>query len=360
MHPVIGRASGVHVVVGRQRYVSFGGCDSLGLARHPEVVGAARSVLTICGLGATASRTTTGTWSVHVTLERDLARWLGAEDAVILPSGWMAAAALASALAAECDVALLDAGAHPALAAAARTSGLPVREFAHFDARAANRAASGEGRPLLLVDAVDLAHGRVAPLQALARLAASARGHVVVDDAHGIGVLGPHGRGTAAALRASGPRVHTAGSLSKALGGHGGFVVGKRSLCERVRRGFDAYSGATPIPPSIAAAASVAVRFAADDALRERMRENAALLARRFREIGLATPRAGTPWFAVGAARGRDLAAISNALRGDGLLVPYITYFGAPPGGWLKIAVSAAHEVDHVERLAEALARHVA
>jgi 8-amino-7-oxononanoate synthase len=352
-------ADGVHVTVAGRRLVSFAGCDSLGLARHPAVVDAARRSLAACGLGAAASRTTTGTWTPHLDLERALAAWMGDDDCVLLASGWVAGTALAAALAPETDVVLLDAGAHPALRDAATLTGLPVREFAHFDARGASRAVHG-GRPLVLTDAVDVTRGALAPLAALRRLVERTKGHLVADDAHGVGVLGDRGRGAAAAARALGPRVHVAGSLSKALGAHGGFVTGPRALCDDIRTRFTGYSGGTPIPPSTAAAAAVAVRLASEgDDLRRRLRANAALLRRRFVAMGLATPRAGLPWFSVAGRPARELKSAETALRRAGFLVPYLRYFGAPPEGFLKIAVTAAHETAHVEGLADALATQI-
>jgi 7-keto-8-aminopelargonate synthetase-like enzyme len=351
-------AEGAHVVVGGRRLLSFAGCDSLGLARRPEVIDAARRSLATCGLGAAASRTTTGTWTAHVDLERALAAWMRAEDCVLLPSGWVAATAFAAALAPAAGFVLLDAGAHPALRDAARLTGLPVREFAHFDAASAARAAHG-GRPLVLTEGADVTRGTLAPLAALRRVADLAGGRLVVDDAHGVGVLGAHGRGAAEALRAEGPRVHVAGSLSKALGAHGGFVTGTRRLCDEVRVRFAGYAGGTPIPPSTAAAALAAVRLASDDdGLRRRLRANAASLRRRFVEMRLAPPRAGLPWFSVAGRSARELRAASAALRREGFLVPYLRYFGAPPEGFLKIAVSAAHEKEQIDALAAALRRH--
>lgn len=356
---VLDGADGVHVVVDGRRLVSFAGCDSLGLAREPAVVAAARESLARDGLGAAASRTTTGTWRPHLDLERALARWLRAPDAVLLASGYMAGSALAVALAPRCDAAVLDAGAHPALEQAAVLSGLPVRRFRHFDAADARRVARG-ARPLVLVDAVGTRRGTLAPLRALRDLAVRTRGHLVVDDAHGVGVLGPNGRGAAALLRAEGPRVHLAGSLSKALGGHGGFAASTRAVANAVRARFAGYAGATPIPPSTAAAACEAVRrAAAGDDLRARLRANSRLLARRFAALGLPAPRGGVPWFGVEDGDPARLARIGAALARAGFLAPVLRYFGPHRGAFLRVAVTAAHSRDDVEAFAEALGRAI-
>ncbi len=355
MRTVIESADGVHVVISGRKLVTFAGCDYLGLARDPVVVAAARISVSTCGLGAGASRTTTGTWEHHLDLERALAAFMGTGDAVLLPAGWLAGTALAVALAPDADFVLLDAGAHPALRDAARLTGLPVREFPRFDAPAAARLASG-GRPLVLADSVDTARGALAPVAALARIASRRGGHLVVDDAHGIGVLGAHGRGVVEMTRADAPHVHVAGSLSKAFGAHGGFVADSRAVCDAIRARFAGYAGGTPIPPSTAAAAAFAVRrAAAGDDLRARLRSNAAHLRRRFAAMGLATPRARTPWFAVAGRPARELRSIEAALCRAGFLVPYLRYFGAPPEGYLKIALTAAHDCEHVAALADAL-----
>jgi 8-amino-7-oxononanoate synthase len=360
MTPAIEAADGPYVVVDGRRLLSFAGCDYLGLARDARLVAAARAELRRCGVGAGASRTTTGTWTAHVGLERAVADWMDADDAALLPSGYVAGAALAVALAPDLDVVILDAGAHPSLRDAATLTRLPVVEYAHFDAAAARRAARGR-RPLVLTDAVHVASGRLAPLPALRDVVDRADGRLVVDDAHGVGVLGARGRGAVEALSADGPRVHVAGSLSKALGAHGGFVVGARALCDDVRSRFAAYAGATPIPPATAAAARAAVRLAsAVDSPRRRLRANAALLRRRFVEMGLATPRAGTPWFAVAALPAGVLRKMEKDLLRAGFLVPYLRYFGAPVEGFLKIAVTAAHRSEHVAALADALESQLA
>lgn len=357
---VIDSADGVHVECGGRILVSFAGCDLLGLARHPDVVAAAHRALDAYGASASASRTTTGTLAIHRVLERTLAVFFGAKDAVALPAGWLAAQALVRTVAKNADAVLLDDAAHPAVADAAALSGLPVRRYAHFDAAAARRAAKGAGRVLLLTDGVDVARGAVAPLARLAAVAKEARGHLVVDDSHGAGLIGRGGLGSVAHAGAAAPHVHTVGSLSKAFGSQGGFVTGTRRLCDAVRRAAAAYSGATPLAPAAAAAATHAVflasaenddpaRLAARRALVSRMRKH-------FRRLGLATPAPGLPWFAVTGRPEATLARASQRLAEAGFLVPHLHYFGGPPEGMLKIAVSATHTAEQIDALGAALA----
>lgn len=355
--PPVESADGVRVVAGGRTLVSFAGCDSLGLARHPDVVAAAQEALRRFGVGASASRTTSGTLAVHRELERALADFAGTDDAVALPAGWLAGQALARALAPSCDFVVLDDGSHPALEDAFRLTGLPGARAAHFDAKAAVAAARGRGRVLFMTDATDPARGTIAPLRALSRAAAGCGGRLLADDAHGLGVLGAHGRGAVEATGAEGRHVHVAGSLSKAFGTQGGFVAGARELCDAIRGRAAVYAGATPLAAPVAAAAAAAVRLAADPALRVRLARNTSRLALRLAPYGIPRPARGAPWFAISGRTARSLARISARLRAEGFLVPHLHYFGGPAPGLLKVAVSAAHSIEEIDALADALGR---
>lgn len=352
-------AAGPEVTVDGRRLVSFAGCDSLGLARHPEVIAAAREALARCGVSAGASRTTTGTWDEHVRLESALCAFMGAEDAVVLPSGWLACGALLRAVADTSRSALVDAGAHPAVHEGAALAGLPVATFAHHDAADAARLLEPlvGGRPVVATCSVDLATGALAPLRELADAAADVSGVLVVDDAHGIGVLGAHGRGAAVHLGATGPHVHVAGTLSKAFGAHGGFVAGPRALCAAIRERVPAYAGATPLPPALAAAARRAVELASGGALRTTLRDRCEAARVRFAALGLPIPSEAVPWMAVHGDSEQALRSVERRLADAGLLVPYVRYHGAPPQGYLRVALSAAHTAADVDRLGDALAR---
>ena len=361
---VIESANGTLVTLDGRALVSFAGCDLLGLARHREVLAAAHGALDRYGASASASRTTTGTLRVHLDLEDALRRFFGTKDAVTLPAGWLAAQALARVLAPDADSVLLDESAHPALIDAAHLVELPIARYAHFNAEDAARKARGEGRVLILTDGIDAARGRLAPLPALAKLAAATGGHLIVDDAHGAGVLGPTGRGTASHLGVRGTRVNLVGSLSKAFGSQGGFVVGTTARCDAVRAEAAVFAGATPLAPSAAGAAAASVRVAAaffqDSARTRAYAARIRQMRRHLTRLALPVPQPGLPWFSVTAealpsAGKPSLAKVSARLADLGFLVPAIDYFGGPEGGILKIAVSAAHTAAQIDGLAAAL-----
>jgi 7-keto-8-aminopelargonate synthetase-like enzyme len=350
------------VTIAGRELVSFAGCDSLGLARHAEVIDAAREALARCGVSASASRTTTGTWDEHARLEEALARYMDAEEAVVFPSGWLACQSLVRTLALSTRIVIVDSGAHPGVADAAALARRPHETYARFDATAASDAAERHvgGRPLLVTCTVDLAHGTLAPLAELAVTAAEVAGALVVDDAHGVGVLGANGRGAAEHLGASGEHVHVAGTLSKAFGAQGGFVVGTRALCDAVRNAAPAYSGATGLPPAIAAAARRSVELAADGALREQLQSRCAQARERFDALGLAVPPEPVPWMAIHGETTEELRRIESALDDARFLVPFVRYHGAPTQGYLRVAISAAHTPDDIAALADALAKTIA
>lgn len=347
--PPIAHVEGTRVVVAGRRLVSFGGCDYLGLAKHDDVVAAAHAGLDFFGASASASRTTIGTMEPHVVLERTLADFFGTGAAIHFAAGWLAPQAAAQALAPECDAVLLDGGVHPALDDAATLTGLPVRRYRHLDAADARRLA-GKDRVLVLTD------GAPRPLRALAALVARNRGHLVVDDAHGVGVLGPLGRGALELTGVSGRRVHLAGSLSKAFGSAGGFVVGGPAFIAKIRERAAVVAGATPLSPAAAAAAECALQLAAGVELRAQLWRNVARMRRHLARLGVRLPRLRAPWFALGT----DLPSArverwSRALAARGFLVPCVRYYGDPPGTYLKLTVTAAHTAAEIDAVAAAL-----
>jgi len=354
-------ATGPLVTIGGRELISFAGCDSLGLARHPEVVEAAREALGRCGVSASASRTTTGTWVEHERLEETLATYMGTEDAVVFASGWLACQSLVRTLAVGSHAVLVDERAHPGVRDAVRLAERDVTTYARFDAADAARALDAlvGAKPLVVTCTVDLAAGALAPLHGLAAAAADVAGSLVVDDAHGVGVLGTSGRGAAEHCGATSDSVFVAGTLSKAFGAQGGFVAGTRELCRSVRASAPAYAGATGLPPAIAAAATRAVELAADGSLRAQLLERCQDASARFAALGLPVPPEPVPWMAVHATTETELRRIEERLLDAGLLIPYVRYHGAPEQGYLRVAINAAHTPDHIAVLADVLASTV-
>jgi 8-amino-7-oxononanoate synthase len=243
----------------------------LGLASHPAVVEAAAEAAARHGTSAGASRLVTGGQSPHRALERDLAAWKGTEDAVLTSSGYLANLAVVTALVGRGDTVVSDARNHASIVDACRLSGAEIRVHAHGDPEHAEALlADAPGRRLLVTDGVFSMDGDLAPLPALCDVAERHGAAVVVDDAHGTGVLGPDGRGTAAALGCE-DRVHAVvGTLSKALASVGGFVAGSTDLVDWLRNRARPVVFDTALPAPAVAAAHAALRVARSEPDRRR------------------------------------------------------------------------------------------
>jgi 8-amino-7-oxononanoate synthase len=279
--------------------VDLAGNDYLGLSRHPAVIGAAAAALSGYGLGATGSRLVRGSTDVHAALEADLASWLGAEQALVFSSGYLANLGAVRALAGPRTLLVSDAHNHASLIDGCRGSGAETVVAAHGDPGAVDAAlAAAPGRPRVVVtESVFSVDGDLAPL---ADLHAVARAHgavLLVDDAHGVGVLGPHGAGgVAAAGLAGAPDVVVTATLSKALGGAGGVVAGPGPLIRHLVDTGRTFIYDTALPPAVAAGVHAALGVArGGDDLRAELADRAAAIVRVLGGAGLdvSAPRGG-------------------------------------------------------------------
>ncbi|MCT7357069.1 8-amino-7-oxononanoate synthase, partial [Streptomyces sp. 15-116A] len=231
--------------------------DYLGLARHPEVVeGAARAARTWGG-GATGSRLVTGTTELHAELERELADFCGFEAALVFSSGYAANLAAVTALAPHGSLIVSDAGNHASLIDGCRLARGTTQVAAHADPDAVRKALSGhDGAAIAVSDTVFSVDGDAAPLAGLAVVCREYGAGLVVDDAHGLGVLGDGGRGApyAAGLAGADDVVATV-TLSKSLGSQGGAVLGPARVIEHLVNAARTFIFDTGLAPAAAGAA---------------------------------------------------------------------------------------------------------
>ena len=343
-----------------REFVSFCSNDYLGLANAPALVEAAIAGARQWGVGSGASHLVSGHLTPHEQLEQELAAFVGAERALFLSTGYMANLAIVPALVGRDDAVFADKLNHASLIDAVQLSRAHSVRYPHADLAAleARLAASTAKRKLILTDAVFSMDGDVAPLPELLALAERFDAWLVVDDAHGFGVLGPQGRGACAhfTLPAS-PRLIYMGTLGKAAGASGAFIAGSATVIEWLLQRARTYIFSTGSSPIIACAlrASLAL-IAQGDARRAHL---AALTAQ------LRTGLAGTPWrllpsptaiqpIVVG--DNHAVVALAEALYSRGLWVPGIRPPTVPQGSArLRVSLSAAHTTEHVERLVDAL-----
>lgn len=357
----IEHAEGPWLEVGGRRLLGFCSNDYLGLAQHPQLIAAFKRVADDEGVGATAAALVCGQRAEHTALEEALAEWTGRERALLFSSGYQANLGVLQALLGPDDLCVQDRLNHACLLDGARLAGATLKRYPHGDAPAAARQLAGApAMPALLVtDGVFSMDGDLAPLRQLAALCRREGATLMVDDAHGLGVLGAEGAGSVAAA-GLGPREVPVlmATLGKALGGHGAFVAGSAGLIEGLTQFARTYVYTTAMPPALAAATLAAVRLArAEDWRREKL----AALITRFRagaaQLGLPLLPSDTPIQPLLLGEAAATLQAARHLEAAGVLVGAIRPPTVPPGkARLRITLSAAHEDEHVDRLLDALA----
>ncbi|MGO8671538.1 MAG: 8-amino-7-oxononanoate synthase [Capsulimonadaceae bacterium] len=347
-------APGPCSIVDGRPVIVFGSNNYLGLATHPRVVGAAVEAARSWGAGSSGARLTTGSLALHEDLERDLAAFKHTGDAVVFSSGYAAGAGTVSALMGHGDLILSDALNHASLIDGCRLSRACVRVYRHADpdhatALIADRASFR--RCLILTDGVFSMDGDIAPLATLAHLARSRDAWLMVDDAHGLGVLGATGRGSIEHAGIPSAGLIQLGTLSKALGAEGGFVAGSATLVDYLRNHARSFIFSTAPAPSTIAAAAEALRVVADEPWRrDRLRENAAYLRKGLGALGLPVPFGETPIIPIIAGKSDRALALTEALLDRGIYIPAIRPPTVPEGGArLRMSVTAEHTREHLD-----------
>ena len=355
----VDHAEGPSLEIGGRRLLAFCSNDYLGLAQHPQLIAAFKRVADDEGVGSTAAHLVCGHRREHAMLEDALADWTGRERALLFSTGYMANLGVMQALLGRGDLCVQDKLNHACLLDGATLAGAVLRRYPHGDAAAAARQLTGDAPALLATDGVFSMDGDRAPLRELAALCRRDNATLMVDDAHGLGVLGPEGSGSVAEA-GLGPREVPVlmATLGKALGTHGAFVAGSAALIEGLTQFARTCVYTTAMPPAVAAAALAAVRLAREDNWR---REKLVALVMRFRtgaaQLGLPLAASDTPIQPLLLGDAASALAAAQALEARGLLVTAIRPPTVPAGqARLRITLSAAHEEEHVDRLLEALA----
>jgi len=337
--------------------------DYLGLAGHPGPAAAMREAAGRYGAGSGAAHLIVGHTAEHQALEEELAAWTGRPRALLFSTGYMANMGVINALVGEGDRVLEDRLNHASLLDGGWLSRARMRRYPHADLAALERelAAPDDGRALIVSDAVFSMDGDLAPLGALADLTDRYGARLMIDDAHGLGVLGPEGAGTPAALGISWQRLPVyVGTLGKALGTFEAFVAGSETLIEALIQRARTYVFTTAPPAPVAAATRCALRLAREESWR---RERLSELVNRFRReadpAGLPLAPSQAPIQPLLIGDPHETVRLSEALLAEGILVSAIRPPTVPPGtARLRITLSAAHRSEDVDRLVETLARH--
>lgn len=347
---------------GGTRLVDFSSNDYLGLARHPALAAAMSACAARTGVGSAASHLVSGHGSEHARLEEELAAFTGRERALLFSTGYMANLAVMATFAGRGEQVLLDRLCHASLIDGARLSGATLRRYAHADpAGAAQLLSEGSARTALIAtDGVFSMDGDLAPLPQLAVLARAAQAWLVVDDAHGLGVMGPGGRGVCAHFGLDQQAVPVLiGTLGKAFGSFGAFVAGSGTLIEFLMQKARTYIYTTALPQPVAAATRAALALALQESWR---RERLQGLIARFRAgataAGVPLGASATPIQPIMMGAAAQALAAQERLREAGLRVVAIRPPTVPQGSArLRVALSALHTEAEVDALIGQLAR---
>jgi len=350
---------GPRIVVDGQEVLAFCSNDYLGLANHPRIVEAAIDAASRHGVGEGASHLLSGHSVVHERLEAKLAEFMQMPRALLFSTGYQANIGAVTALAGPEDAIFSDALNHASLIDGARLSRARVVRYPHADPvfLSGALAESDAKAKLVVTDGVFSMDGDIAPLPAMLDLCERHDAWLLVDDAHGFGVMGLEGRGTPAHFGLSSPRIVYVGTLGKAAGVAGAFVAGAAEMVETLLQRARTYIYTTAAPAMLAAAVEASLRLIREDEWRrERLRKLIAVLRRELQESESALGPSETPIQPL--VLGGNSAAVraSAALRERGILVPAIRPPTVPEGtARLRISLSAAHDERDVLRLAAAL-----
>jgi len=351
---------GPEMVVDGRSVLTFCSNDYLGLAGDSRVRAAFVRGAESYGVGSGAAHLVTGHSAAHHALEEELAVFTGRSRALLFSTGYMANLGVMTALTDRGDTVFEDRLNHASLIDGGLLSGARFRRYAHADPGAlARQLAETRGEKLVATDGVFSMDGDLAPLPALAANCRSQDAWLMVDDAHGLGVLGDGGRGTLSHFNLGPEEVPVLmGTLGKAFGTFGAFVAGSEELIETLIQSARSYVYTTAPPPAVAEATRESLRIVVAEGWR---RERLAELAERFRrgadQLGLPVLPSETPIQPMVAGDAETALSWSRALERQGILVTAIRPPTVPEGSArLRITFSALHEENQVDRLLDALA----
>jgi 8-amino-7-oxononanoate synthase len=353
---------GDQIEIDGQSLVNFGSNDYLGLAADPRIVEAVRASLDDAGWGAGASPLVTGRSELHAALEVEIARFEGAQAALLFPTGYAANVGAIASLVGKGDAVYSDALNHASLIDGCRLSGATIHVYRHHDLdhlQELLRQSPPPRRRLIVTESLFSMDGDFAPLPALVETAQSFNAMLLVDEAHATGIFGKQGRGLCEQDGVESKVAVRVGTLSKALGSMGGFVAGSQRLIDWLVNRARPYIFSTAGPSAAAAAGLQALQVVQHDPeRRQTLLQLAGKLRTQLVAAGISRPTSqgqivpvilGDPQRALGAAA---------ALRRQGFFVPAIRPPSVPEGqSLLRISVTALHTDQQIDDLVAALAK---
>ncbi len=352
-----------HINIDGQSFLAFCSNDYLGLAKHPAVIEALQMTAAKAGVGSGASHLVSGHSEYHHQLEQALATFTGRQRALLFSTGYMANLGVVSALTGRGDTIFEDRLNHASLIDAGLLSRAELKRFRHNDcAQLAGQLKQASGRKLVVVDGVFSMDGDLASLPEMAELCQQHEAHLMIDDAHGFGVLGAQGGGCAEHFKLSQAQLPILiGTLGKAFGTFGAFVAGSEALIETLIQFARPYIYTTALPPAVAAATLTSLDILQDEHWR---RENLQQRIQQFRigaqSMGLPLMESITPIQPIVLGDDALILQVAEKIKADNILIGAIRPPTVPDGtSRLRVTFSAEHTENDVDQLLSTLDRAI-
>ncbi|MDP2154083.1 MAG: 8-amino-7-oxononanoate synthase [Methylotenera sp.] len=348
-----------HIVANEQPYLSFCSNDYLGLANHPDLIEAMQKAAGDSGVGSGASNLITGHHRYHDALEKQLAAFVELPAALLFSTGYMANIGVLGALTGRGDAIFADKLNHACLNDGAYFSHAEFQRYPHNDVAALEKLlqASTAKHKLIAADAVFSMDGDIAPIPEYLALCEKYDAYLYLDDAHGFGVLGEHGKGSLSHFKIKSPRIIMMATLGKAAGVAGAFVAGEQVVIDYLIQKAKSYVYSTPAPPALSATLSASVKLIEQgDDLRANLNRSIAYLKNNLKLNQWQLMDSDTSIQPLVVGCNKEALALSEYLQTCGILVPAIRPPTVPVGtARLRISLSAAHTLDDMKKLVEAI-----
>ncbi len=346
------------ILINKREFLNFASNDYLGLCGHASIARAAIRCIEKYGIGSGASRLLSGTHPLHCRLEERIAEFKGTERAVLFNTGYAANTGLIPAISSGSDIIFSDELNHASIIDGTRLSKARVEVYRHGDVEHLehlihNNACSG-GRKFVVTDSVFSMDGDIAPLKEILELCNECDAILIVDDAHGTGVLGRRGRGALEFAEIESDRIIQMGTLSKAAGCYGAFVAGSGELASYLVNTARSFIYSTSLPPSVAASGIESLRIMENGSSgrRKTLWKNRKHLCNGLQSMGYDTMESATPIIPVAAGDEKTVLELSSRLLDQGIFAPAIRPPTVPEGMCrIRFTVTAAHkrkDIDYV------------
>ncbi len=346
------------VIVSGKRVIMAGSNNYLGLTNHPRVKEAAIKAIEKYGCGCAGSRFLNGNLEIHEELERKLARFFRKEAALVFSTGYQTNLGIISALIGRNDVAILDKYDHASIIDGCRLSFGKVKKYRHNDMEDLERIFEGakDKGKMIIVDGVFSMEGDIVDLPSIVKLAKAYDARVMVDDAHGIGVLGKGGRGTAEHFGLENDVDITMGTYSKSLAAIGGFAAGSSDAIDFIKHVGRSMLFSASLPPSLVASVSVALDIIDEQPqLRENLWRNTHKMLKGYKDLGYDTGTSETPIIPILIGNNIKTYQMCKLLFDHGVFVNPVVSPAVPPGReLLRTSYMATHTEEQLDRVLDA------